>query len=49
MTTSNVLPVLFEEAREEARTLDQHFYETQQLKGPLHGVPVSFKDLCQSH
>jgi len=38
--------VFFEEATEEARQLDAEFARTKELKGPLHGVPVSVKDLC---
>ena len=38
--------VFFDEAREDARRLDADFAETGCLKGPLHGVPISLKDLC---
>ena len=38
--------VFFEEAIEEARRLDAEFAESGHLKGPLHGVPISLKDLC---
>ena len=38
--------VFFEEAREEARNLDAEFAKTGELKGPLHGVPISVKDMC---
>jgi len=38
--------VFFNEAREDARRLDADFAETGLLKGPLHGVPISLKDLC---
>jgi amidase len=38
--------VFFEEAKEEARKLDAEFAATGQLKGPLHGVPISVKDQC---
>jgi len=38
--------VFFEEAREEARKLDAEFAKTGELKGPLHGVPISVKDMC---
>ncbi|THG97239.1 hypothetical protein EW026_g4716 [Hermanssonia centrifuga] len=44
-STNCITEVLFEEARREAQALDQYFQEQKQLKGPLHGVPVSFKDL----
>ena len=36
--------VMFTTALEEAKQLDQEFKATGQLRGPLHGVPVSFKD-----
>ncbi|KIW95237.1 uncharacterized protein Z519_03821 [Cladophialophora bantiana CBS 173.52] len=36
--------VLFEEAVKTARELDQYRRETGGLKGPLHGLPVSFMD-----
>jgi amidase len=36
--------VLFEEALDVARSLDRHYRETGGLKGPLHGLPVSFMD-----
>ncbi|KAG0699240.1 amidase signature domain-containing protein [Suillus ampliporus] len=35
---------LFEDARKQAKELDTEFASTQQVRGPLHGVPVSFKD-----
>ena len=38
--------VFFEEAREEARKLDAEFAKTGELQGPLHGVPISAKDMC---
>ena len=38
--------VFFAEATEEARRLDTEFAESGRLKGPLHGVPMSLKDLC---
>lgn len=40
--------MLFAEAREEARALDEEFASTGSIRGPLHGVPVSFKDQCES-
>ena len=30
-----------------AGELDIHFAATKELKGPLHGVPISFKDLSE--
>jgi hypothetical protein len=40
--------VLFEEARNEARALDAYIRDTGEIKGMLHGVPVSFKDICET-
>jgi hypothetical protein len=40
--------VLFDDARKQAEELDAEFASTRQLRGPLHGVPVSFKDQCMS-
>ena len=31
---------------EEARKLDAEFARTGELMGPLHGVPISVKDMC---
>ncbi|KAH9057421.1 amidase [Lactarius vividus] len=42
--TNCLTEVFFEEAREEARELDAEFSKTGELKGPLHGVPISVKD-----
>jgi Asp-tRNA(Asn)/Glu-tRNA(Gln) amidotransferase A subunit family amidase len=39
--------VLFAESIETARQLDEKFSQTHELVGPLHGVPVSFKDQCK--
>jgi len=36
--------ILFESALQEAEELDRQFSKTQSLKGPLHGVPITFKD-----
>ncbi len=41
------LLVLFSEARTQAKALDAEFASTGRLRGPLHGVPVSFKDVCE--
>lgn len=38
--------MFFEEAIQDARKLDDEFAATGRLKGPLHGVPISVKDLC---
>jgi len=35
---------MFKDALKEAEVLDAEFARTKQLKGPLHGLPVSFKD-----
>ncbi|KAF8239357.1 amidase [Tricholoma matsutake] len=44
-TVTNCLTeVMFDWAREQARDLDNEFASTQRLRGPLHGVPTSFKD-----
>ncbi|KAJ8588246.1 amidase signature enzyme [Rhizopogon salebrosus TDB-379] len=42
--TNCITEVLFDEARKQAEELDAEFASTRQLRGPLHGVPVSFKD-----
>lgn len=39
-----VTEVMFEQARQRAKELDVEFSKTGKLKGPLHGVPMSFKD-----
>jgi hypothetical protein len=39
---------LFAEARIEAKKIDEEFATTGKLRGPLHGVPTSFKDQCES-
>lgn len=36
--------VMFTTALKEAKQLDEEFKATGQLRGPLHGVPISFKD-----
>ena len=38
--------VFFEQAKQDARNLDDEFAATGRLKGPLHGVPISVKDQC---
>jgi amidase len=35
---------MFEEALVAANSLDDDFNRTGELKGPLHGVPISLKD-----
>ena len=43
----DVFPVMIAEARAQAKALDAEFASTGRLRGPLHGVPVSFKDVCE--
>ncbi|KAI0731186.1 amidase signature enzyme [Earliella scabrosa] len=43
--TNCLTEVLFCEARAQAKALDAEFASTGRLRGPLHGVPVSFKDV----
>jgi Asp-tRNA(Asn)/Glu-tRNA(Gln) amidotransferase A subunit family amidase len=38
------LSVLFTDAIQQAKELDEEFKRTGQLRGPLHGVPISVKD-----
>ncbi|KAG1736566.1 amidase signature domain-containing protein [Suillus lakei] len=38
---------LYEDARKQAKELDAEFASTKTLRGPFHGVPVSFKDHYQ--
>ncbi|EKM81874.1 hypothetical protein AGABI1DRAFT_112104 [Agaricus bisporus var. burnettii JB137-S8] len=42
--TNCLTEVMFDVARERARTLDTEFAATGNLKGPLHGIPMSLKD-----
>ncbi|EIW83689.1 amidase signature enzyme [Coniophora puteana RWD-64-598 SS2] len=42
--TNCLTEVLFADARRQAEELDDEFARTKQTRGPLHGVPVSFKD-----
>ncbi|KAH0833464.1 amidase signature domain-containing protein [Lanmaoa asiatica] len=35
-----------EDAKKQAKELDEEFSRTGKLRGPLHGVPMSFKDQC---
>lgn len=35
---------MFEDALEQARRLDAEFHATGELKGPLHGIPITVKD-----
>ncbi|KAF8325793.1 amidase signature enzyme [Cantharellus anzutake] len=43
--TNCITEVMFVLAIEEARRLDEEFANTGVLRGPLHGVPISLKDL----
>ncbi|KAJ7445802.1 amidase [Mycena galericulata] len=43
-TTNCVTEVLFVEALQQAKDLDIEFASTKELRGPLHGVPISIKD-----
>ncbi|KAG6335864.1 hypothetical protein ID866_3229 [Astraeus odoratus] len=43
-TTNCLTEILFEDARRQATELDQEYAATKKLRGPLHGVPMSFKD-----
>ena len=47
LTWRDGLLVLFLDALKTAGELDTHFAATKELKGPLHGVPISFKDLSE--
>ncbi|KAH9890395.1 amidase signature domain-containing protein [Cubamyces lactineus] len=42
--TNCLTEVLFAEARAQAKALDAEFAQTGKVRGPLHGVPVTFKD-----
>jgi hypothetical protein len=46
--TNCLTEVMFEPARQHARALDAEFAERGQLRGPLHGVPMTVKDQCES-
>ncbi|KAG8858225.1 hypothetical protein FRB96_005354 [Tulasnella sp. 330] len=43
--TNCLTEVMFGDALGEARRLDRDFAASRRIKGPLHGVPVSLKDL----
>ncbi|PWY83040.1 amino acid/polyamine transporter [Aspergillus heteromorphus CBS 117.55] len=42
--TNCLTEVVFEDALEQARALDREFQQIGQVKGPLHGIPVTLKD-----
>jgi Asp-tRNA(Asn)/Glu-tRNA(Gln) amidotransferase A subunit family amidase len=46
LTFATNIAVFFGEAIEEARRLDAEFAESGRLRGALHGVPFSLKDIC---
>ncbi|KAJ9091080.1 hypothetical protein QFC19_009254 [Naganishia cerealis] len=43
--TNCLTEVMFEQAYARASSLDAHFAETGNLVGPMHGLPVSIKDM----
>ncbi|TEB18654.1 general amidase [Coprinellus micaceus] len=43
--TNCLTEVFFDRARERAKVLDEEYAKTGKLVGPLHGVPVSAKDM----
>ncbi|KAI0741896.1 amidase signature enzyme [Daedaleopsis nitida] len=43
--TNCLTEVIFSDARAQAKALDAEFASTGRIRGPLHGVPVSFKDV----
>ncbi|KAJ7141355.1 amidase signature domain-containing protein [Mycena epipterygia] len=44
--TNCITEVLFDYGRKRAKELDVEFEKTNQLKDPLHGVPISVKSSC---
>lgn len=42
--TNCLTEVFFEEGLQTAKELDEYYEKTGQLKGPLHGLPISLKD-----
>ncbi|KAJ5166482.1 uncharacterized protein N7482_005263 [Penicillium canariense] len=42
--TNCLTEVVFDEALQQAKKLDEEFSSTHKLKGPLHGVPITLKD-----
>jgi Asp-tRNA(Asn)/Glu-tRNA(Gln) amidotransferase A subunit family amidase len=45
--TNCLTEVMFATARAHAKALDDQFVVTGRVVGPLHGVPMSFKDQCK--
>ncbi|KIL93642.1 amidase [Fusarium avenaceum] len=43
--TNSLTEIFFEKALDQARSLDAYFNETGKTKGPLHGLPISLKDM----
>lgn len=44
LQTNSITEVVFDDALVQARELDRVLKETGQVRGPLHGVPVTVKD-----
>jgi Asp-tRNA(Asn)/Glu-tRNA(Gln) amidotransferase A subunit family amidase len=44
--TNCLTEIMFDTARVRAKLLDDNFAKTGEIVGPLHGVPMSFKDQC---
>ncbi|EAW08620.1 amidase [Aspergillus clavatus NRRL 1] len=42
--TNCITEIVFDDALEKARQLDRFCKETGELKGPLHGIPITLKD-----
>lgn len=42
--TNAITEVVFEDALKQARELDAHLKATGELRGPLHGIPITLKD-----
>jgi amidase len=42
--TDNMLEIGFDLALEDAAEADEYFRSTGELKGPLHGIPLTLKD-----
>lgn len=42
--TNSITEIVFEDALKQARGLDDYFKKIGELKGPLHGIPITLKD-----